>query len=114
MAINDYVDKLIDRAVILSFSETEIKGFIAFYANNKKDKKAFLSLVLVDESLREQGIASVLLESSIKLLKKRGFVTYNLEVLKNNKQAIRFYKKYGFNIVSSTDTDKFLKMSLDL
>jgi ribosomal protein S18 acetylase RimI-like enzyme len=98
-----YVEKLLNNSTILAYYTRGIKGFIAFYNNDKANKEAFLSMLLIDESLRGKGIGPLLLEQSIRILKNQGFENYKLEVLSTNLNAINLYKKYGFKFAESKE-----------
>ena len=101
--INDYVDKLANNAIILTYYDQKIKGFIAFYANNKDSDFAFLSMIIVDKSIRGLGIGKMLIIQSEKILSKKGFSKYRLEVLKSNNAAINLYYNLGFKNVDSKE-----------
>lgn len=97
--IEEYVDKLMNNAIVIPFFEQNIlKGMIAYYANDPAKEKAFLSLILIAEEFQKESIGSNLIDLSIKNLSKKGFAFYQLEVLKSNQNAIEFYKKKGFEI----------------
>lgn len=110
--VDVYAQKLLDNAIILTYYDKKLIAFIAFYANDFISKNAFLSLILVDKSLRGKKIANQLLSNSIEILKIKKFKKYNLEVLKINKKAIKLYTGFGFKIVD--ESEMFYKMSLHL
>jgi ribosomal protein S18 acetylase RimI-like enzyme len=107
-----YIEKLLNNSTILAYYSNGIKGFIAFYNNDKANKVAFLSMLLIDESLRGQGIGSQLLEQSIMILKNQGFKNYKLEVLSTNLNAISLYSNYGFKVVESKEEFSIMKKTL--
>jgi ribosomal protein S18 acetylase RimI-like enzyme len=107
-----YVDKLMDKAIILTFHESGCSGFIAFYANNTTERIGFLSMLLVDKTLRGKGVGYQLYKQSENVLRQRGFKTYQLEVLSDNLNALKFYKGLGFYEISRTS--EFIKMQKDL
>ena len=92
-------EKLDNRAIILGvYGETgEIAGYSAFYANDKENKRAFLTLFCIKKSMQRHHLGSQLMEESIKNAKDRGMKTMALEVLKVDKGAIAFYAKNGFD-----------------
>ena len=97
--IDEYLLKLNKFATILTYySKSKLIGFIAYYSNEILNRNAYLTLVIIDKDFRGEGIAKLLLESSISDIINRGFIHYKLEVLKTNIIAIKFYKKYGFSI----------------
>ena len=101
--IEKYVSKLQENATILFINENGIKAFAAFYCNEPTKNTAFLSLILVDEKTQGIGYGSFLLNNSIELLQRKGFKSYNLEVLKTNQKAIDFYKKFNFKVVQENE-----------
>jgi ribosomal-protein-alanine N-acetyltransferase len=52
--------------------------------------------IAVDPRRRGKGIASGLLESSIRRLRRRGAVRLHLMVKVTNDTALRFYERHGF------------------
>lgn len=110
--IENYVEKITSHAIIIPYySESFLKGFIAYYANDPSGN-AFLTMILIDKSVQGEKIGKILLECSILDLQNRGFSFYKLEVLKQNQRAILFYENYGFHIVE--DRCDFWLMSLNL
>jgi ribosomal-protein-alanine N-acetyltransferase len=58
--------------------------------------RAELVSIAVDPRYRGKGIASQLLESTIRRLRRRGVVRLHLMVKVTNDTAIRFYERHGF------------------
>lgn len=109
----DYADKILSNANLqLHIEKGEVVGFIAYYANDHKSLKAYVTLIGVISKHEGKGIAKALLESSIGLLRKKGFKTYSLEVGRENYGALNLYQNYGF-IVEEERGDKYL-MTLEL
>lgn len=71
--------------------------------NEEKEKKVFLYGLSTLKKYRHQGYAKFLLEESEKYLKKLNFEEIELTVDPENKIAIDFYTKYGYEKI------KFLK-----
>jgi ribosomal-protein-alanine N-acetyltransferase len=59
--------------------------------------RAELVSIAVDPRHRGKGIASVLMASTLRRLRRRGVVRVHLMVKVTNKIAIRFYEQYGFH-----------------
>ena len=110
--IEEYISKLSEKAVIFTFHENKQTAFIAFYANNTVNKVAYLSMLIVERELRGRGLGYMLYMQSENYLKQRGFKVYQLEVLNNNKNALKFYSRLGFYEVSRSP--RFNKMQKDL
>lgn len=110
--LNDYVFKLLNNATIITYTENSLMAFVAFYCNDEKNEDAYLSLILVDDILKGKGIGKSLLKTSINILEEKGFKNFRLEVLKNNKPALKLYKSFDFTIVA--ESDHFYKMLKEL
>jgi [ribosomal protein S18]-alanine N-acetyltransferase len=99
ISIEDYLNKIISNATIASYTITgKIAGFMAYYNNDPIKKNAFLTMLLVDKVHQGKQIGNLLLDLSIQDLKKSGFHSYSLEVLKTNKKATQLYEKFGFEV----------------
>ena len=75
-----------------------------------------LLMLAVDEKYRRRGIGSALMKEIIKQASLMGINKIRLEVKVNNKEAIRFYTRFGFAIASrlphyyNTGEDGFLML----
>jgi len=58
---------------------------------------AELISIAVDPAHRGKGIASALMDSTLRRLRRRGIRRFRLTVKVTNASAIRFYEKYGFH-----------------
>lgn len=111
--IDEYVLKLSKYATIIPYYvSSNLKGFIAYYCNDLLKNTAYLTLIVIEEGSRGQGIGKLLLESSISDLINRGFKTYKLEVLKHNAKALELYCQYGFIIEEDRDDIWLMKLNL--
>ena len=57
---------------------------------------AELVSVGVDPEARREGVASALLDSTLRRLRRRGVSRISLAVKVSNRRALAFYRKYGF------------------
>jgi ribosomal protein S18 acetylase RimI-like enzyme len=95
--IVSYVDKILKNATIITINKNaELQGFIAYYDNDIKNKFAYLTMIAIRKENENSGYGKMLMELSIKEIKKLGFKKYRLEVYDKNMKAINLYKKYGF------------------
>jgi ribosomal-protein-alanine N-acetyltransferase len=69
---------------------------IACIGGRAAANRAELVSVAVDPALRGQGIASALMDSTLRRLRRRGIVRFCLMVKVTNQPAIAFYERYGF------------------
>ena len=106
--VEEYVDKICNYSTIIPYIVNgEIVAFISYYNNDEHKLDAYMTMILVSKNTQGMGIGKLLLDASIADLKKSGFNTYSLEVLKENNRAIELYKKYGFK-VSEEKVESFL------
>ena len=71
---------------------------IAFISYSIIYERAELNYIVVDEEYRRKGIAQKLLDFVLADLKNNMVENFSLEVNVNNKDAIKFYLKNGFEI----------------
>ncbi len=109
----EYVEKIFLHSTIVPyFASGRLYGFISYYNNDPNKEVAFLTLLLISDSYRGKGLGKLLLETSIKDLKTKGFLKYGLEVLKDNQIAIKLYEGMGF--VKIEERSEYLFMQRDL
>jgi ribosomal-protein-alanine N-acetyltransferase len=95
--IEGYIEKISEKAVIITiYSCGILQGFIAYYNNDEKKETAYLTMIAIDPDNQGMGYGISLIDLSIKNLKKEGFKKYQLEVLKDNLKAINIYEEFGF------------------
>ncbi|MDD3415820.1 MAG: GNAT family N-acetyltransferase [Lachnospiraceae bacterium] len=87
--------------VSVVYINDEIAGFTATYCNDKVEKVAFLSMIIVCDQFQQNGLGGLLLQHLLGDCKNNGMEQLRLEVDQNNKNAIAFYKKNGFKIEKS-------------
>jgi len=66
------------------------------------DLKGLVSNVLVLRGFRDQGLGKALMESAEKLLRDRGVADVSLAVEKVNDDAIKLYRRLGYDIVGES------------
>lgn len=96
--LEEYIIKIKNKgnSIICLSDSGKIVGLLFYYDNNKTEKKAFVSLVSVDQNFRNKGIASSMLSEMFKNLKKSNVEICDIPTHFTNKQAISLYKKFGF------------------
>lgn len=67
-------------------------------SDNIPDGACYISELAVKEEYRNKGIGTALIAYGRKLAKKAGFVKYTLDVYKTNPDAMRLYKRCGFEV----------------
>lgn len=78
--------------------DDSIVGFTIFFDN-------IIHLMMVEPNLHRQGLGAVLLAHAEQQLFKRGNTIIRLETFEDNRQAMNFYKKFGW-IVTKKERDK--------
>lgn len=107
--LNAYVDKIMEKACIISVMEENVLlGFLAYYANDHENKNAFLSMVVISPSVRKMGYGRRLVDFFIADLILKGFKRCLTEVSVSNIKAINICKKVGFSQIGTKD--KYLIM----
>lgn len=84
------------RYIIAKSDDGNILGFAGIIVN--PDITEIMNIV-VRKSYRQQGVGQKLLEELIRLAKKTGLETLDLEVNAMNFPAIHLYEKNGFEII---------------
>lgn len=103
--IVDYVKKIIDKGKgILALHSGKIVGLIFYYDNNKKDRKAFVSLVSVDSQYRNMGIANNMVKKMIEDINDKMKYCQIPTHISNNK-ALDLYYSFGFKLSGFPDED---------
>ncbi len=82
-------------------------GYVAFYANDKESRTAYISNIGVDAAYQRHHIGSRLMKISLDTAKKNGMEIMRLEVLKTNKKAVSFYRHWGFTFESKGAEDTY-------
>ena len=77
-------------------------GYCAFYANDAEKRTAYISLIAVLPKYQKMHIGTKLLKESLEIMRTYGMEHCMLEVRKNNKNAIQFYKKNQFVVAEES------------
>lgn len=78
---------------VVAKNNDEIVGFAGIWISIDE---AHVTNIVTKKDLRKNGIGSTLLEELINLSKNLNLVSITLEVNENNLDAIKLYKKFGF------------------
>lgn len=108
-----YLAKLGERAEILADTEGDrCRGVVAFYANDRATRQAFITMVLVDPLDRGLGLGRALVACVLELVKRRGFASCRLEVAKDNAAAHAIYRELGFKTIADRGTKDLMSVAL--
>ena len=95
--IQKYSKKIFEKSLTFeAWLDNILIGLIAAYFNNLENHSAYITNVSITDNHKGKGIASELLNMCINHAKKNNFDAIELEVFKDNLNAILLYKKFGF------------------
>ena len=98
--LGDYSSKICRFSVcVVAWHENHIVGLSSAYCNDLKTRIGFLTLIAVARDFRCQGLATDLLNETIRVAKSKKMEKLILETNINNKRAISLYIKRGFKVV---------------
>ncbi|WP_225748734.1 GNAT family N-acetyltransferase [Paraeggerthella sp. Marseille-Q4926] len=89
-----------------------LAGGIAVYANDTASKTAFVTQLATMPGFRRKGIGTVLIARACDYSKAKGMTSIKLEVRKNNKRAMAFYKSKDFIFDGDNGDTVYLVRSL--
>ena len=107
--INETFLENYEPAILMDFHSSWNEGFIVAEENNDvvgfvlgispAPNQARILILAVDEKYRRRGVGAMLLNAFMNACIVKGVRLITLEVRTTNDDAIRFYGKFGFNIV---------------
>lgn len=107
--INETFNENYEPAILMDFHSSWNEGFIVAEENSDvvgfvlgispAPNQARILILAVDEQYRRIGVGAMLLNAFMNACVVKGVRLITLEVRTTNNDAIRFYGKYGFNIV---------------
>ncbi len=93
-SIFNYFYEIYPQGLIVAEKNHKIIGFII--GLKTIEEKAKILMLAVSKNYRKQKVGTILLQDFIQIVKNEKIKKILLEVRKNNKEAITFYKKNGF------------------
>ena len=100
--VKDYFKNVIlnNKNILLYYEEkAKVVGYVFFkYIENEDGKGYIIDGLYVEENYRNKGVAKLLIKSGLEAVKssKNDFIDIN--VMYNNKIAIKLYESFGFEI----------------
>ena len=108
-----YLEKLSKYAELFVHQDSSgITGFVFFYCNAPDKAFSYITLIASASHVRGTGVGYLLLKHVLDVSKEKGFLSCRLEVRKENKKALDFYRRAGFFCLEDR-AEKFL-MSISL
>lgn len=96
VALDEYVEKLAQNADLFYAMEGEVTcGSCAVYLNQGI---GYITSISILPDFWRRGIGTKLLDEVIRVAKKYKIEVITLRVLESNKKAVKFYKKFGFEV----------------
>ncbi len=89
-------------------------GYVAFYANNKNEKIAFITQIAVKKEQQSMGLGRKLITIAEKKSLEIGMESIELEVFLDNPRALEFYKRSGYEYLKSEKENSSIIMSKKL
>jgi len=111
--LDAYIDKLIDRASIITImAQDALLGFLAYYANDYVNKIGFISMLIIDPSTKRMGYGRRLVEFAVKDLTLKGFKKCRTEVNADNTKAVNICKRLGFTYIGRNNAYCVFELTL--
>jgi Acetyltransferases len=109
--LNRYAAKLKKNALVYAAQSDRTLGFIAFYANDKITRTAYIAFLGVHPFAQNNHIGKMLINLCFAVAEHKGMAFVKIEVKQQNKNAIRFYIKNGYehNMRASNDSIYMIK-----
>lgn len=102
----DYLQKWQNQAIFIAAKAgKEHLGYAIFYANNVRDKIAYISMIAVRPKYQGVHIGQRLLDECFRISKDCGMFLIRLEVRKDNQKALSLYRKNGFEYESEARSE---------
>ncbi len=102
--VKDYFKNIIKdkNNILLCYEENEnIVGYTYFKYQNNEDSIGYLiDGLYVEEEYRKRGIAKTLIKEGLKIISDYKIDFVDINVMYNNKIAIKLYESLGFNALS--------------
>ena len=102
--VKDYIKNIIKdkNNILLCYEENEnIVGYTYFKYQNNEDSIGYLiDGLYVEEEYRKRGIAKTLIKEGLKIISDYKIDFVDINVMYNNKIAIKLYESLGFNALS--------------
>ena len=113
VAIDEYANRIFKNSITFeAWVDQALVGLIAAYYNDFDKYVGYITNVSVDQSMKGQRVATVMMEHCIQYAKENYFKAIRLEVNQHNEAALQLYKKFNF-IETDSKKDSIL-MELDI
>ncbi len=111
--LSDYSEKIaLNATQFWVLNDEDEVGFAACYLNNPESEIGFITSISVCQKFQGKGLGSLLLNSIVSVGREQGFKHIRLEVFHENRVAVEFYLKFGFEILDQTQNKMILNFKL--
>ena len=101
--LEQFAEKILSFGEVYAYCEEEkILGLIAFYANDKEKRIAYLTYICVNEKNRVKGMGLQMMDWMRKVCMEKGMKKIRLSTNVKNKNAQRFYENQGYQKIESS------------
>lgn len=104
--------KIVSCANVVVAYNIDVIGMVAFYANDYVNKISYITLIVTDIEYQNKGIATELFNICEYYAKSKGMKSLNLEVWKDNLNAIAFYKNKGMHFLEKKSESSYFMAKL--
>ena len=94
-----------DRATFIAFSGDSPIGIVALYRDKERMDVGEVLQVWVSPEYRSKGVAIDIMDAVFRWAGENGFRAVLATIAKGNERALRFYQKYGFNVLDRASLD---------
>ncbi len=84
--------------IVIKYDD-QIIGLCAYYSNDRVQRKAFISMLVIEGCKQHKGYGEMLLSEVIRRCINQNMKQLMLEVSNNNIRAIQIYEKIGFRLL---------------
>lgn len=105
--LRDYITKLKEHGNILGVlnSEKNLVAVIAFYANDKDTRTAYVTYLAVHPDAWGQSLGKLLVAKALTQAATQGMNACKVKTWNNNRKAIKLYQSAGFKIIDQRQSD---------
>lgn len=111
--LESYAEKIFYKAQrIECFEEKDLLALLAFYVN-VENSFCFITNISVDDKLKGKKIGDALILQLTEFCLKNNINKIQLEVRKENRKAINFYKKHNFELLKENNDNFELQKKIE-
>lgn len=103
---DSFSQTLDEDTILLAFVDSRMVGFVQFGAvklpvETRSGSDREVHRLYVDSEVQSRGVGKHLMDAALAEMRRSGVTNVYLDVWEHNDGAIRFYRRYGFEMVGS-------------